>query len=95
MTRPRREELLQLLASGQEGFDKSGEMCVLEGRLYLASLASPPTNQEGTIFLAPAHSMHYQPFCADFGPFNLGERTARTRCRCVRTWACFRSCIDS
>ena len=40
MTRQRREELLQLLAAGQEGFDKSGEMCVLEGRLYLASLAS-------------------------------------------------------
>ena len=56
MTRPRREELLQLLASGQEGFDKSGEMCVLEGRLYLASLASPPTNREGTIFLALALS---------------------------------------
>ena len=98
MTRTRREELLQLLASGQEGLDESGQMCVLEGRLYLASLASPPTKTAGTIFLTNARAMQYQPYCADFGPFNLGERTVHIRCLCAparapcrRTRACLRS----
>ena len=87
MTRTRREELLQLLASGQEGLDESGQMCVLEGRLYLASLASPPTKTAGTIFLTNARAMQYQPYCADFGPFNLGERTVHIRCLCARACA--------
>ena len=73
MARPRREELLQLLACGQEGFDESGEMCVLKGRLYLASLAAPPKKAAQTISLTNAGAFQYEPFCADFGPFNLGE----------------------
>ena len=91
MAGPQRQDmLLELLASGgQEGFDERGELCVLEGRLSLASLASPPSKTARTIFLTLNRSMRYHPYCADFGPFNLGERTARIRF-CIDS--CARQC---
>ena len=43
--------LMQSLGSGQEGFDSSGELCILKDRLYLASLPAPPDAKDKTNFL--------------------------------------------
>jgi len=47
---------------------------VLEGRLYLASFSESASVQPGKqeIFVTMHKRMNYVPFCADFGPLNLG-----------------------
>jgi hypothetical protein len=67
-----RHEILRLLATGQSELDENGELCVLHGRLYLASLAGLPVPTATTYFIT-LRKMRYMPFCADFGPFNLGQ----------------------
>jgi hypothetical protein len=64
---------LEQLSSGQEGFDESGELCILQGRLYLAALQDNPVAQINKVYITLSKKMRYVPFCADFGPFNLGE----------------------
>ena len=66
-----RHEILRLLATGQSELDENGELCVIQGRLYLASLAGLPVPTAKTYFIT-LKKMRYIPFCADFGPFNLG-----------------------
>jgi hypothetical protein len=41
-----RHAILRLLATGQSELDENGELCVLQGRLYLASLAGNPVPTE-------------------------------------------------
>jgi hypothetical protein len=53
--------------------DKNDELCVLQGRLYLASLAGIPVATAKKYFFTLSKKMRYVPFCADFGPFNLGR----------------------
>jgi len=45
---------------------------VLEGRLYFMSVQGDPAPQHGIHFFTMDKVMRYMPFCADFGPFNLG-----------------------
>jgi hypothetical protein len=45
---------------------------VLEGRLYLISLPELPSAKTGTIYVTLNKKLKYHPFCADFGPYNLG-----------------------
>jgi hypothetical protein len=72
-------ELLRLLATGQSELDENGELCVLQGRLYLASLAGLPVPTAKKYFVTLSKKMRYMPFCADFGPFNLGRVMLSTR----------------
>ena len=65
-----RHEILRLLATQSE-LDENGELCIIQGRLYLASLARQPVPIAKTYFIT-LKKMRYIPFCADFGPFNLG-----------------------
>lgn len=67
--------LLRLLAGGPSGFDANGELCILEGRLYLASLRRSPVAVPNKYYITLTQKMRYVPYCADFGPFNLGECT--------------------
>ena len=71
---PRKSDFLNLLASGQSGFDANGELCILHDRLYLASLQCRPAPKSATCYVGLSDSMRYMPFCADFGPYNLGEQ---------------------
>ena len=68
-----RHEILRLLATGQSELDENGELCVIQGRLYLASLAGIPVATAKKYFFTLSKKMRYVPFCADFGPFNLGR----------------------
>ena len=68
-----RHEILRLLTTGQSELDENGEICVLQGRLYLASLAGIPVPTAKKYFLTLSKKMRYVPFCADFGPINLGR----------------------
>ena len=68
-----RHEILRLLATGQSELDENGELCVLQGRLYLASLAGIPVPTAKKYFVTLSKKLRYVPFCADFGPFNLGR----------------------
>jgi len=68
-----RHAILRLLATGQSELDENGELCVLQGRLYLASLAGLPVPTAKKYFVTLSKKMRYVPFCADFGPFNLGR----------------------
>lgn len=77
--------LKQSLGSGQEGFDSSGELCILKDRLYLASLPAPPDAKNKTYHLTLSKKMRYIPFCADFGPYNLGE-WLQTQCCFAESW---------
>ena len=74
-----RHEILRLLTTGQSELDENGEICVLQGRLYLASLAGIPVPTAKKYFLTLSKKMRYVPFCADFGPFNLGRVMLSTR----------------
>ena len=65
-----RHEILRLLATQSE-LDENGELCVLQGRLYFASLTCQPVPVANKVFIT-LKKMRYIPFCADFGPFNLG-----------------------
>ena len=76
-----RHEILRLLATGQSELDENGELCVLQGRLYLASLAGIPVPTAKKYFVTLSKKMRYIPFCADFGPFNLGRVMKRGRGR--------------
>ena len=76
-----RHAFLRLLATGQSELDENGELCVLQGRLYLASLAGIPVATEKKYFVTLSKKMRYIPFCADFGPFNLGRVMKRGRGR--------------
>ena len=67
--------LLRLLAVGPQGFDANGELCILEGRLYLASLRRSPVADPNKYYITLTQKMRYVPYCADFGPYNLGECT--------------------
>jgi hypothetical protein len=66
-----RHEILRLLATGPSELDENGELCVIQGRLYLASLAGLPVPTAKKYFIT-LKQLRYIPFCADFGPFNLG-----------------------
>ena len=68
-----RHEILRLLATGPSELDENGELCVIQGRLYLASLAGLPVPTAKKYFVTLSKKMRYVPFCADFGPFNLGR----------------------
>ena len=68
----RDENMLSLLGSGQHAFDENNELCILQGRLHLASLSSSPTPQSNKYYLTLSKKNGYVAFCADFGPFNLG-----------------------
>ena len=72
-------EMLRLLATGQSELDENGELCVLQGRLYLASLAGLPVPTAQEYFVTLSKKLRYMPFCADFGPFNLGRVMLSTR----------------
>jgi hypothetical protein len=67
-----RHAILRLLATGQSELDENGELCILQGRLYLASLAGIPVPTAKKYFMTLSKKMRYTSFCADFGPFNLG-----------------------
>jgi hypothetical protein len=67
-----RHDILRLLATGQSELDENGELCILQGRLYLASLAGIPVPTAKKYFMTLSKKMRYTSFCADFGPFNLG-----------------------
>jgi hypothetical protein len=69
----RDKDMLARLSAGQSDFDEEGELCVLEGVLYLASRSTVPTAKSNACYLTISKKMRYIPFCADFGPFNLGE----------------------
>jgi hypothetical protein len=76
-TKPRaaaapRHEILRSLATGSSELDENGELCVIQGRLYLASLAGLPVPTAKKYFIT-LKKLRYIPFCADFGPFNLGR----------------------
>eukprot|EP00286_Rhodomonas_abbreviata_P019307 CAMPEP_0181295400 /NCGR_PEP_ID=MMETSP1101-20121128/4129_1 /TAXON_ID=46948 /ORGANISM="Rhodomonas abbreviata, Strain Caron Lab Isolate" /LENGTH=494 /DNA_ID=CAMNT_0023400153 /DNA_START=188 /DNA_END=1668 /DNA_ORIENTATION=- len=45
---------------------------VLEDRLYFQAVGFDPRQQPGTHYFSMDKVMRYVPFCADFGPFNLG-----------------------
>lgn len=45
---------------------------VLEGRLYFSTVVGDPEPKHGMHFFTMDKVMRYMPFCADFGPFNLG-----------------------
>ncbi|EKX38588.1 hypothetical protein GUITHDRAFT_158492 [Guillardia theta CCMP2712] len=47
-------------------------MPVLEGRLYFTCLRSSPVSDEEYKYFTMNKKLRYAPFCADFGPFNLG-----------------------
>ena len=64
-----RHEILRLLATQSEV--TNGELCIIRGRLYLSSLAGKPVRIAKTCFIT-LKKMRYIPFCADFGPYNLG-----------------------
>jgi hypothetical protein len=69
----RQESSLERISGGQVDFDAKGELCILEGRLYLASLRSSPAPDPNKFYITLTQKMRYVPYCADFGPFNLGE----------------------
>ena len=71
----RHESFLERISMGQTDFDAKGELCILEGRLYLASLKHSPTPDPKKYYITLTQKMRYVPFCADFGPFNLGGLT--------------------
>jgi len=60
---PRSGNLVHLVV-GTEGFDSSGELCILKDRLYLASLPAPPAATGGKYYLSLSKKMRYVPFCA-------------------------------
>ena len=66
-----KEKGLRLAALFSE-LDENSELCIIQGRLYLASLARQPVPIAKTYFIT-LKKMRYIPFCADFGPFNLGR----------------------
>ena len=70
---PSQDELRAHIASGQSDFDADGEWCVIQDRLYLAKVRCRPEPDQDKFFLTLSKSMRYIPFCADFGPFNLGD----------------------
>ena len=79
---PQSSDELWRIAGGQPDFDANGELCVIEDRLYLASLASRPAPRPDAMYLALPKKMQYAPFCADFGPVNLGSHFAQACARC-------------
>jgi len=52
--------------------DSDNLLPVLEGRLYLASFEDMPDAASGIVYIRLNKKLRYIPFCADFGPFNLG-----------------------
>ena len=52
-----RHEILRLLTIGQSELDENGEICVLQGRLYLASLAGLPVPTAKKYFLTLSKKM--------------------------------------
>ena len=89
-----RGALAECTAGSQSDLDENGVLCVLQGRLYLASLAGEPVSVANKHFIT-LKKMRYIPFCADFGPFNLGMPRCRAREReHVRVEACAR-CLDT
>lgn len=82
------EVLLRMLAGDQKGFDANGELCVLKGRLYLASLRGSPIADPNKYYITLTQKMRYVPYCADFGPYNLGEcaRIRRRPMGCCCGW---------
>ena len=74
---PQPSDELWRIAGGQPDFDANGELCVIADRLYLASLASRPAPRPDAMFLTLSKKMQYAPFCADFGPVNLGSHFAQ------------------
>ena len=79
---PQPSDELWRIAGGQPDFDANGELCVIADRLYLASLASRPAPRPEAMFLTLSKKMQYAPFCADFGPVNLGSHFAQACARC-------------
>jgi len=67
-----RDDMLRFLGPGTSGFDENGELCILKDRLYLASLSGFPSPRAKKYYITLSKKMRYMPFCADFGPFNLG-----------------------
>eukprot|EP00282_Hemiselmis_andersenii_P025867 CAMPEP_0172005172 /NCGR_PEP_ID=MMETSP1041-20130122/4891_1 /TAXON_ID=464988 /ORGANISM="Hemiselmis andersenii, Strain CCMP439" /LENGTH=457 /DNA_ID=CAMNT_0012659121 /DNA_START=1706 /DNA_END=3076 /DNA_ORIENTATION=+ len=43
----------------------------VHGRLYWAAVRGQPRHIEGEVWFSTDRVLHYQPFCADFGPMNL------------------------
>lgn len=43
-----------------------------KAKLSLASVCDKPGCEQGVMFLGVSSKLQYRPFCADFGPFNLG-----------------------
>ena len=56
----------------QQVIDSDNFLPVLEGRLYLASFEDMPDAASGIVYIRLNKKLGYIPFCADFGPFNLG-----------------------
>eukprot|EP00960_Hanusia_phi_P027919 747107-Hanusia_phi.AAC.11 len=61
---------------GSGGFDSHGLMEVLRGRLFLRKYRKggkiPPQVDGRDVHVSVPARLRYFPFCADFGPFNLG-----------------------
>jgi len=55
-----------------DGDGRSGWVPVLADRLYLLSTPRVPQHDNTAIYLTLNRKLRYLPFCADFGPFNLG-----------------------
>lgn len=45
-----------------------------EVKLCLASTCGKPAPERNVLYLGVSRKLQYRPFCADFGPFNLGMR---------------------
>lgn len=45
-----------------------------EVKLCLASTCGKPAPERNILYLGVSRQLRYRPFCADFGPFNLGMR---------------------
>jgi len=66
----------------QKVIDSDNLLPVLEGRLYLASFEDMPDAASGIVYIRLNKKLRYIPFCADFGPLNLG--TTHHVCRVLK-----------
>ena len=60
------------ICGGSHAYPPFGWWSVCAGRLYLMSTPDEPAPMHGVHFFTMDKVMRYAPFCADFGPFNLG-----------------------
>jgi len=64
---PYSEEVFELGPGDQKSFQSGVHLPVLQGRLFLASLATCPVAKPLEYYLTLNKKLRYIPFCADFG----------------------------